>query len=327
MSEDEILDRLWRARFSPDGKHAECPACGELRGFHRLHGRRTYSCATCGHQISPTAGTVFHGSSTPLATWFAVIRRERARRGVGAAELARELGLPYATAWRLLKKAREERAGLDALGEVWNTGEEPPEPRPEKAAPSREQQLLAAARDVVVEEGLEATTVRAVAARAGVSTGVVHYYFENKDQILLKALRQAHEEASARRDAIMAEQAGSAEKLAGLIALAVPTHGAERDEFILWLEYFRVAMRGRLPGADLPMATRFRQYFFDVIEEGVRSGEFRPVRDVNAIAEQLIGLLDGLGQAAVLDRHWMSYERMAHLVQDFVESTLRPRRP
>ncbi|MEV4186247.1 TetR family transcriptional regulator [Streptosporangium canum] len=222
---------------------------------------------------------------------------------------------------------RQERAGLDALGEVWNTGEDPSEPIPEAAAPPREQQLLAAARDAVVEEGLEATTVRAVAARAGVSTGVVHYYFENKDQILLKALRQAHDEASRRRDAIMAEPASSAEKLAGLIALAVPTHGAERDEFILWLEYFRVAMRGRLPGADLPMATRFRQYFFDVIEEGARSGEFRPTRDVNVIAEQLIGLLDGLGQVAVLDRHWMSYERMAYLVYDFVESTLRPQRP
>lgn len=324
---DEILDRLWRLRFSQDGKHAECAVCRDLRGFHRLQGRRTYSCASCGYQVSPTAGTVFHGSSTPLTTWCAVIRRERATQGrLGAADLARDLGLPYATAWRLLKKVRQERDQLDSLGEVWNTGDPPPETVPYGAAdpaPTREQQLLDAARDVVVAEGLDATTVRAVASRAGVSTGVVHYYFENKDQILLKALQQAHEEACRRRDAIMAESASAAERLAGLIALAIPTQGAERDEFILWLEYFRVAMRGRLPGADLPMATRFRQYFFDVIEEGIRSGEFAPTRDKNTIVEQLIGLVDGLGQAAVMHRHWMSYEHMANLVHDFVANTLQ----
>ncbi|MFL5843152.1 MAG: hypothetical protein ACJ762_00570, partial [Solirubrobacteraceae bacterium] len=29
---------LWRARLSPDGEHAHCPACDKLRRFHKVKG-------------------------------------------------------------------------------------------------------------------------------------------------------------------------------------------------------------------------------------------------------------------------------------------------
>lgn len=48
----------------------------------------------------------------------------------------------------------------------------------------RREQLIAAARAVASREGIDGTTVRAVAAEAGVSLGVVHYCFEDKDELL-----------------------------------------------------------------------------------------------------------------------------------------------
>lgn len=48
----------------------------------------------------------------------------------------------------------------------------------------RRAQLVRAALDVASRQGIEATTVRAVAAEAGVSLGVVHYCFEDKDELL-----------------------------------------------------------------------------------------------------------------------------------------------
>jgi len=48
----------------------------------------------------------------------------------------------------------------------------------------RRDQLVHAALAVASREGIEAATVRAVAAEAGVSLGVVHYCFEDKDELL-----------------------------------------------------------------------------------------------------------------------------------------------
>jgi AcrR family transcriptional regulator len=50
-------------------------------------------------------------------------------------------------------------------------------------------QILEAARALFAERGFQGTSVRAVAARAGVNPALVHHYFETKDQLFLAALR------------------------------------------------------------------------------------------------------------------------------------------
>lgn len=102
------LDWLWRHLYSPDGKEAICPKCNQARQFHRVQSRPSYSCARCGHHIHPTAGTIFHKSSTPLDKWFyAVFLMSQTRCGISAKQLERELGVTYKTAWRMFNKIRQ----------------------------------------------------------------------------------------------------------------------------------------------------------------------------------------------------------------------------
>src|SRR5437899_8475029 len=79
------LEWLWRKHFSADGEHADCPKCGTLRKFHRVASRPSFSCDTCGQHLHPTAGTIFHKSSTSLALWFkAIFLMSSTRCGVSA---------------------------------------------------------------------------------------------------------------------------------------------------------------------------------------------------------------------------------------------------
>ena len=101
------LDYLWRRLYSEDGQTAKCPKCGKTRRFHRIQSRPSYSCDTCGHHIHPTAGTIFHKSSTSLHLWFhAVFLMAQTRCGISAKQLERELGVTYKTAWRMFKQIR-----------------------------------------------------------------------------------------------------------------------------------------------------------------------------------------------------------------------------
>src|SRR5947208_2484404 len=67
------LEWLWRTRYAPDGEHASCPKCEKVRVFRKyeMSNRNTSStCTGCGHHLHPTAGTIFHKSSTSLHLWF-----------------------------------------------------------------------------------------------------------------------------------------------------------------------------------------------------------------------------------------------------------------
>src|SRR5438093_727887 len=71
--DDACLEYLWRTRYSADGEHAMCPKCERDRVFKRYatkQRRQTWTCTGCGHHVQPTAGTIFHKSSTSLHLWF-----------------------------------------------------------------------------------------------------------------------------------------------------------------------------------------------------------------------------------------------------------------
>ena len=50
--------------------------------------------------------------------------------------------------------------------------------------PGSRARILAAARKLIAEHGLEATSTKAIAAEAGVPSGLVFYYFETKDALI-----------------------------------------------------------------------------------------------------------------------------------------------
>jgi transposase-like protein len=67
------LEHLWRTRHAPDGENAHCPKCWQVRPFKRYktkQQRQSWTCTACGHHLHPTAGTIFHRSSTSLRLWF-----------------------------------------------------------------------------------------------------------------------------------------------------------------------------------------------------------------------------------------------------------------
>jgi transposase len=104
------LEWLWRNRYSEDGEHAYCPKCERVRVFKRYETtqqRQSWTCSACGRHLHPTAGTIFHKSSTSLKLWFyAIYLMSSTRCGISAKQLEREIGVNYKTALRMLRQIR-----------------------------------------------------------------------------------------------------------------------------------------------------------------------------------------------------------------------------
>ena len=92
--------------FIFDALHSrKCSCSGEYR---LLDGRRQFQCSKCRYQIAPTAGTIFHKSSTPLSLWFhAIFIFSNAKSGISAKEMERQLGVTYKCAYRILSQIRK----------------------------------------------------------------------------------------------------------------------------------------------------------------------------------------------------------------------------
>jgi transposase-like protein len=117
---DACMAYLWRTRYSPDGEHALCPRCQVERKFHHYSNadrRQSWTCTVCGLHVHPTAGTIFHKSSTSLHLWFyALFLITSTRCGISAKQLERELGVTYKTAWRMFNVIRNSLMADDGIG-------------------------------------------------------------------------------------------------------------------------------------------------------------------------------------------------------------------
>src|SRR5258708_14923640 len=103
--DDACLEELKEMRFP--GGVTRCEKCEQDRKHYRIEGRPVYSCAFCGSQVSPMAGTIFEKSTTSLRIWFqAMYLMGSTRCGISAKQIQRETGVTYKTAWRMFRQIR-----------------------------------------------------------------------------------------------------------------------------------------------------------------------------------------------------------------------------
>ena len=104
-----------------------CPACGGCEGKW-LSTRPKIQCRACRHQISLTAGTIFHSTKLPLTSWFlAMWLIATAKNGISSVELGRRLGITQTNAWAMkqwrswpgARTASAWRAGSRWTTSIW----------------------------------------------------------------------------------------------------------------------------------------------------------------------------------------------------------------
>lgn len=222
----------------------------------------------------------------------------------------------------------EKRATALGDSERSRLGAAPPSParpRRRRLPPHERRQLvLQATKETIAERGLAGTTVRDIAARAGVSIGTISYHFASVDEILAEVLREASDRFT---DGFLAEAeaiSSARERLYFVIDVNLPDRGAVSELWRLWLDYWaRAAHEPELAAIHNERHGFERAALQAIIESGVESGEFRP-RIAADVAAQFLGLLDGLGLQATIGDSVVDSARARSLLRSFVDVELLP---
>jgi AcrR family transcriptional regulator len=178
----------------------------------------------------------------------------------------------------------------------------------------RHQEILDAAARVITERGLAETRISDVAEQAGVSPGLILYYFESKDRLLAEALTFANDQFYLRTSREIRRLPSAVDQLRRLIDLSVPGYLPEYerlDEWALWIEVWVRALRDKEMAKDREVLDeRWRSQIADIIRTGRASGEFSSTEDVEELALRLASLIDGLAIQVVMNDSKVTPERM-----------------
>jgi AcrR family transcriptional regulator len=164
----------------------------------------------------------------------------------------------------------------------------------------RREEILAATVAEMQSRGMAETRAQDVAQALGVSTGLLFYHFESKDNLLAAALEYAAERDLDRLDRALARGSTPLDRLRRVVAAYGPTGSA--PGWTLWIDAWSAALRNPPIRRTLRrLDDRWQQALCTAIRDGVESGDFS-CADPAATAVRIGAQLDGLSVAVVVYR-------------------------
>jgi AcrR family transcriptional regulator len=158
------------------------------------------------------------------------------------------------------------------------------------------QRIVDAMRTTVGARGAAGATFDVVARKAGVSRGLLHYYFGSKERLLAEVVRR---DCDLRMERLSATTAGAASpgELLGSMATALREMLDESPEFLaILLELHTLGRTNPEVAAELrELHRRVRVHLGGILAAARDAGVVSLAAEPDVVAEVLFSLADGLG--------------------------------
>jgi AcrR family transcriptional regulator len=179
-----------------------------------------------------------------------------------------------------MAKARSARKRVQARGE------------------DKRARIVAAAKEILARDGIEKASIREIAAEAGVARGLLHYYFETKEELLVAVAQAAAAELGQRFAELRASAAG-----ADMADAAFAVHRERVTSDATWyrLRYDLFALALRKPAFRDEVADLLRGARRGIAAGLARSDAARSGAEDEALAAILAACFDGLALQKLVD--------------------------
>lgn len=191
--------------------------------------------------------------------------------------------------------------------------------RAARKTPAERADLIAkAARDLAIEQGLAAVTLRAVAARAGVAPPLVAHYEPSMESLIARTFSTIVAAEIVELEGWIATLPTASAQLTALCGSLLD--GSRNDVSIVWVEAWAIGRRNEaLARAVREQMDAWQSVFQTIIEAGAARGEF-DTEDAAAVAWQVLGMIDGLNAQALV--RWRDPDARRSLIIHAIEGML-----
>ncbi|MBT2586775.1 TetR/AcrR family transcriptional regulator [Arthrobacter sp. ISL-95] len=187
-----------------------------------------------------------------------------------------------------------------------------------KSPAERAAEITEAAREIALEAGLTALTLRNIAARVGVASGLVAHYQPNMDALVSSTFANIVAAETQEVAGLLSQRPGPSERLSLLVETLLDN--SRLDVTAIWVEAWTLGRRNETLAASVrDQMDAWQNVFQGVVEEGNATGAFN-VTDAAAVAWQILGMVDGLNAQALV--RWDGVNdrgtHLAHAVEGMV---------
>lgn len=184
----------------------------------------------------------------------------------------------------------------------------------------RRTQLTRAAYKVVAEKGYNDFTIKDIAEEAGLSTGLVHYYFKNKEDLLFKLLKEMNANLRSNLKKALVDLKDPKDKLMAFCNEAFDLVDKEKAYFYVLIDFWaRINHDNRIRQANVKLFQSYRDEIAAIIEEGVARGVFMVV-DVKLTSVIIISLIQGTIIQYVIDQNAFNYQEIKERIKEQILS-------
>src|SRR5262249_30775343 len=164
------------------------------------------------------------------------------------------------------------------------------------------QRIVDAMRESVAKRGAAASTFEQVAREAGVSRGLLHYYFGTKERLLVEVVRRDAEIRVTRLDEPLARAKSVDDVIDVLVASLTDMIENEPGFFLLLYELLSAGRRTPEIRHEVgQLFERTRSHVAEVLEAKDREGVLKLRYDAEAIVSYLFAVGDGFALQALSD--------------------------
>jgi len=164
------------------------------------------------------------------------------------------------------------------------------------------QRIVDAMRESVARRGAAGSTFEHVAREAGVSRGLLHYYFGTKERLLVEVVRRDAELRIDRLDEALSETRSVDDVLEVLVTSLDDLIKNEPGFFLLLYELFSAGRRNPDIQREVgQLFERTRSHVAEVLRAKEREGVLRLRFEAEAIVSYLFALADGFALQALSD--------------------------
>jgi excisionase family DNA binding protein len=154
--------------------------------------------------------------------------------------------------------------------------------------------LLRSTYRVLAERGLQQLSLQHVAEQAGVSKGILLYYFGSKENLILATMRWVLGRVAERIRTAVFKAATTEEKVTAMLDAIFIDPKANRDFYLVLLDLLSTAARlDRFDEISATFRTTVNGVYAHIIEQGIAQGTFH-ITDANEAAAVVRGIIDGL---------------------------------
>ena len=189
--------------------------------------------------------------------------------------------------------------------------------KPDVAA-ERKDQIVRATVECITKHGYHNFSMQDVARTAGVSKGIIHYYFLNKDDLMLSVLDRVAGDI----EGVLAEDMKSitdpAQKLDIFMSVSFDVVRSTKEYYQVNMDFWtQINQKKEVRQVISRHYAKFRDTCANVIDEGIKSGAFKDVNP-HVYASFVISVIDGVSLQWLFDENVFSYDEMVKTSKDLI---------